>query len=91
MDSPIKSPFISIKTHDRYNSSFKGQRQFLTALAIETVQMILNSAHSKLCQRKITRRVHLVYNAHAKLSVELSFVNQLQYLNLQATRFEFAI
>ena len=38
---------LSRKTHDTYNSSFQGQRQFLTALAIETVLMILNSAHYK--------------------------------------------
>ena len=35
------------KDNDTYDSSFKGQRQFLAALAIETVQMILNSAHYK--------------------------------------------
>ena len=38
---------LSRKAHDTYDSSFQGQRQFLTALAIETVQMILNSAHYK--------------------------------------------
>ena len=38
---------LSRKAHDTYDSSFQGQRQFLTALAIETVQMILNSANYK--------------------------------------------
>ena len=38
---------LSRKAHDTYNSSFQGQRRFLTALAIETVLMILNSAHYK--------------------------------------------
>ena len=31
---------LSRKAHDTYDSSFQGQRQFLTALAIETVLMI---------------------------------------------------
>ena len=35
---------LSRKAHD---TSFQGQRQFLTALAIKTVLVILNSAHYK--------------------------------------------
>ena len=47
-----RSTYTTIFTYQgrhttRYNSSFQGQRRFLTALAIETVLMILNSAHYK--------------------------------------------
>ena len=43
----LKYLHLSRKAHDTYNSSFQGPRRFLTALAIETVLMILNSAHYK--------------------------------------------
>ena len=56
-----------------YNSSFQGQRRFLTALAIETVLMILNSAHYKRCQRKI-KRAACTRHAHAQSSIVRSYL-----------------